>query len=379
MRVLNVITGLPIGGTERILAQLSVRLASRGHSVRVTALGTWGPTGDILERGGVEVTALGMRRSNPLPRGALGFFRMLQTWRPDIVQTWLYHADLYGGLMAKAAGLRHVVWNIRHSNLDPGRNKWHTLMAARMCARASRWVPERIVTNSRAAAELHQAIGYVAEKFQVIPNGFDTEIFKPDEDARTWLRKELKLRQDSPVVGFIARFNAQKDHQTFIRAAGLMAERDSTVRFLLCGEDMTWENVVLAGWIRETGYAERFLLLGRRTDIARVTAALDVAASSSVGESFSNVIGEAMACGVPCVVTDVGDAAQIVGDTGRVVPPQRPEALAHAWGEMLAIPLEARGVLGARARQRIVALYSVNAMVDAYEGLYRHLVEGAEA
>ena len=208
----------------------------------------------------------------------------------------------------------------------------------------------------------------------VIPNGFDLAAFRPDPPARWSVRHELSIPAETPLIGLVGRFHPQKDHQTFVQAAAWLHTRLPETHFLLCGDGITWENPTLAAWIETAGLRPCFHLLGRRDDIPRLTAALDLASSSSAyGEGFSNVIGEAMACGVPCVVTDVGDAALLVGSTGRVVPPRTPQALAQEWYALLALEREGKEQLGRAARQRIEAHFSLPAIVARYEALYAAL------
>jgi glycosyltransferase involved in cell wall biosynthesis len=177
------------------------------------------------------------------------------------------------------------------------------------------------------------------------------------------------LPDDALLIGLVARFNPVKGHQTFLQAAGLLARQIPAPHFVLIGPDVTDCNELLRGWVQESGIAEQVHLLGERPDIPRVTAALDIATCASYGESFPIVVGEAMACGVPCVVTDVGDAASMVADTGHVVPPRDARALATAWRELLELGAAERQALGARARVRIEENYSLHSTVRQYEEL----------
>ncbi|MBT9173999.1 MAG: N-acetyl-alpha-D-glucosaminyl L-malate synthase [Syntrophomonadaceae bacterium] len=221
---------------------------------------------------------------------------------------------------------------------------------------------------------MHAELGYVRDKMTVIPNGFDLEVFKPDPASRLSVRRELGLPEDAVLVGLVARFDRQKDHRNFVHAAGKVAAEYPGARFLLCGSGVTAENRELDGWLRAAGVRDRCHLLGQREDVPRLMAALDVAVSSSLGEAFPLVVGEAMSCGVPCVVTDVGDSALIVGDTGKVVPSEDFAALACGIGELLEAGAERRSLLGEAARRRIGEHVSLPDMVAAYERLYREIV-----
>jgi glycosyltransferase involved in cell wall biosynthesis len=221
-------------------------------------------------------------------------------------------------------------------------------------------------------------LGYVANKFVVLPNGFDLDEFRPFPEARISVREELGLPTETPLIGLVARFDPQKNHDGFIRAAGLLHQRCSHVHFLLVGEGVERENVLISQAIARADIGRVVHLMGLRHDVPRLTAALDIASlSSSWGEAFPNVVGEAMACGVPCVVTDVGDSAEIVGDTGVVVATEDPEALARAWEGLLVIPRRERVILGERARARVASHFELGLVAKRYEGFYDRLLADA--
>lgn len=371
LRVAHVITDLDTGGAELVLARLLGEMDRRRFEHTVISLTTAGQVADQLAGLGIPVSALGMRVGFPNPLSVLRLARVLRTFHPDIVQTWMYHADLVGSMAARLAGRAPVIWGIRNSVLVAGASKRRTILIARLLARLSRGLPARIVSCSEAARLVHIRLGYQAQKFVVIPNGFDVEKFKPDVSARLQVRQELNLSPETEVAGFFARFDPQKDHHNFIRAANLLLERQADVHFLLCGEGVTGQNPSLAGWIAETGRGDRFHLLGRRVDMPRLTAALDLAVSASeYGEAFPNVIGEAMACGVPCVATDVGDSAAIIAETGLIVPPHNAQALASAMLKILEMGSEDRHALALAARQRVIENYSLAAMASRYQAVY---------
>lgn len=377
MRVAHVITGLQVGGAEVMLARLLAATDRDRFESRVLALGGWGPIGEEIAALGVPVEALGLAAGPALPAqiGKLG--RWLKRTQPDAIQTWLYHADLLGGLAGRLATGAPVVWGLHSSNLEPGIVKPGTIRAARACARLSGWLPSAVVCCSESTRDLHERLGYRPDRLLVIPNGIDPETFRPDPEARRSVRAELGLEPDAPLVGLVARFDPQKDHRTFVRAAAIAAAANGRVGFLLCGDRVTPDNPDLRGWIEAAGIADRVHLLGRRRDLPRLQASLDVGTLSSAAvEALPLVIAEAMACGVPCVVTDVGDSARLVGDTGRVAPPGNPEALAAAWLELLALPPGERAALGARARRRIEEHYALSASVGRYEALYERVGAG---
>jgi glycosyltransferase involved in cell wall biosynthesis len=373
MKITHIITGLGVGGAEVMLRQLLSRMNNSAFDNEVISLTDMGPVSDQIKALGVPVMALGMRKEMPNPLDVLRLARRLRKSRPDVVQTWMYHADLIGGIAAMLAGVRAVAWGIHYSYLDAESNKQTTIWTAGACARLSHRLPTKIVCCAEHSKRIHIEMGYVAEKMVVIPNGFDLEQFKPDASARLSVRRELGIPDSAPLVGLIGRFHPQKDHENFVRAAALLHARLPEARFLLCGTNVDWNNKALLGWIEEVSLRDRFYLLGRREDTPRLCAALDILSSSSYGEAFPMVVGEAMACGIPCVVTDVGDSALIVGDTGRVVPAKEPHALAAAWLELLEMCSETRRELGCAARERIKTHYSIESITARYENLYKEI------
>lgn len=342
----------------------------------VISLTSKGEIGDRIETLGIPVEALGMRPSRFNPVKFLRLVHRLRELNADAVHTWMYHADLLGGMAALLAGVRAVGWAIHHSNLSPLYNKRFTLWVMKTCSVLSHRIPKKILCCSQVAKEIHISAGYDEEKIVVIPNGFDLTRFKPGADARISVRSELGLRKDTPLVGLIARFDPQKNHTGFFEAATQVRQSLPDAHFLLAGAGVEDNNPAICGAIQQSGVGGNTRLLGRREDIPRLMAALDVLASTSFGEAFPNVLGETMACGVPCVVTDVGDSAEIVGETGRVVAAEDMRGLAHNIVEILQLSHEKRRALGAKARERIRAKYEIESIVRQYERFYESLIGG---
>jgi glycosyltransferase involved in cell wall biosynthesis len=372
--VLCLITALTGGGAEMMLYRLLSRLDRTKFNAQVVSMMELGPVGEKIRTLGVPVRSLGMQQGKPSPLALARLAQWLKRDKPDVIQTWMYHADLLGSLAAKLVGNIAISWNIRHSDLSGKESKRLTHLTARLCAPLSRWAPQKIVCCSESARKVHADLGYAAEKMVVIPNGYDLDTFRPDNVARQAIRRELDIPESAPVIGLVGRFDPQKDHRTFLKAAGLFHRDKPDVRFILCGEEITPQNQTLMAWVDEMGLHDCCHLLGRRDDIPRLTAAFDVAAlSSSFGEAFPNVVSEAMSCGVPCVVTDVGDAALIVGETGVVVPTKDPAALAAGWRRLLDLDIQVREQLGSAARQRVTERYNLPEIVSRYEQLFEEL------
>lgn len=379
VRLTHVITDLDTGGAEMMLYKLLSALDPAEFASQVISLTDVGDVGERIRALDVPVRGLNMRPGLPRPADILRLRRWLRAEQPQVVQTWMYHADLVGGLASRWAQRPPLVWNIRNSMLDPQTSKRSTYWTVQACAWFSRRWPAKIVSCSETALRLHADLGYDEQRMLVIPNGFDLSRFQPNAAARLAVRAELGLPDETPLVGAVGRFDPQKDYATFIAAAARLHTALPQVHFVLCGEGLNEENPLLTGWIADRGLQDVFHLLGRRTDVATITAALDVATSSSAyGEAFSNVMGEAMACGVPFAATDVGDARAILGETGRVVPPRQPAALAAAWQALLSLPEAERATLGAAARQRIQSHFSLPVIAAQYAALYRGLAAGGE-
>jgi glycosyltransferase involved in cell wall biosynthesis len=374
MRILHVIPGLRMGGAEAMLYKLVSLSRGGAFAHEVVALTDARLVGERIQGLGVPVQCLGLDRIPTALSGAWRLAAHLRRRPPDLVQTWQYHADLIGGLATRLMTCAPVVWNVRHSDFDAAELGRVLRWTLRACTLVSRRLPEHIVCCSEVGRRIHLGLGYPAERMTVIPNGFDLDEFRPDRTIRATKRAELGIGKREVLIGLVGRVRPQKDHATFLAAAARMGADFPELRFLFCGPGTALGDHTLAGLVRNAGLAERCLLLGPRSDVAEIDAALDIACSSSATEGFSNVIGEAMACGVPCVVTDVGDSAWIVGDTGLVVPRRDPDALAGALSQLVAIGAEGREALGRRARLRVERNFNLAAIVERYEDLYVSLV-----
>ena len=375
IRVVHIIAGLDSDGAEKMLHRLIAGMDRTVFENEVISLTNVGPMAQQIEACGVRVRALGMKRGSANPFYLLKLAGWLRKSRPQVVQTWMYHADLVGGLAAKLAGIPGIVWNIRHSELHPETDKRSTLWTGRLCARLSRRLPKRIVCASETSRKFHSAMGYASDRMQVILNGFDLIRFKPDPEQRLETRGALEISQSVPVVGLIARKHPVKDHRNFMQAASILHREFPEVQFVLCGEGVTSDDLELREWAQAAEIQNVCHFLGQRNDIPAILNSLDVATSSSSGEAFPNVVAEAMACGVPCVVTEVGDSRFIVGETGRVVAPRDPAALAQGWKELLQAGPEVRRNLGLAARERIEQNFGLAAVVNRYQDLYTQVAE----
>jgi glycosyltransferase involved in cell wall biosynthesis len=375
IRITHVISGLELGGAEMMLCKLLSASDRQRFHPTVISLSDLGPLASRISALHVPVSAIDMRRGRLQARPLARLVRRLSTQQPHIVHTWMYHADLLGGALARVTGQAKVVWGVRGS-VDKRLSKRSSRMTARACALTERWLPDRVVSCSESLAEMHIALGYERARMTVIPNGFDLARFRPDEAHRTQGRWQLGARERHLLIGIVGRYDPQKDHRTFVRAAGELARVREDVRFVMCGPGIDSENRELVELLAQEGLSERCRLTGPVQDSHAVFNALDVLVSSSAfGEGFPNVLGEAMACGVPCVTTDVGDAAMIVADTGRVVAVRDWRAIAREVLALLEMGGSAREMLGRRARSRIEQSFALPVVTRRFEQLYMDVLD----
>lgn len=340
----------------------------------VVSLTDIGEIGRRIADLGIPVHAMGMHPGKASPADVAKLRRKIRSLDPHVVHTWLYHSNLIGGLAAKLAGVP-VVWGLRSSYADASCLKRSTYIVRRVCGMLSGWVPVQIVSCAREAIETHVNVGYSRAKMMVIPNGYDTDLYRPDEAARAAVRAELRIPDDALVIGSVANFGPNKDHRNFLEACARVRREIPGCHFILCGRNVVLENAELSAWIEELGLSGCSHVLGQRSDLPRVYAAMDVLALSSRAEAFPNVVAEAMSCGVPCAVTNVGDAEYITGETGIVVPPRDSQALAEACLTLLHMPTDERIELGMTARKRIHDMFGLRAVTAEYEALYMGLLQ----
>ncbi|MEO5346361.1 MAG: glycosyltransferase [Magnetococcus sp. YQC-9] len=366
MKILHIITNLKQGGAESVLYRL-VSASSDHLTHEVISLVSEDYYGPLLRRCGVRVHSLSMSPGRITWSDLRTLFHIIQSFQPDVVQTWMYHANFLGGMIAKVSSTAPVVWSVHHSDLGSAYNSRMTRFVAKLTAWLSPWLPAAIVYVSRSAAHQHHLFGFCDAKTIIIENGIDLSEFQIIPSARLRLRTEWGVEQDEQLIGCVARWDVYKDHRNLFQALSILSTKRKPVRCVLAGVGMEADNTDLISLIDEHLLSDKMILLGSRQDIPSIMSAIDLHVLPSIGEGFGNVTVEAMACGTPCVTTDVGAGARIVGDTGWVVPPANPTGLAAAMIDALdRIRQDEAGQIHVACRQRIEQNFSIDTMRSAY-------------
>ncbi len=365
--ILHLITGMGPGGAERMLTRIATYDFSDDTRQVVVTLIDDNTHAATLSDAGVEMHSVGMQRGRPGVGKIPQLAKLIQHLRPDLIMTWLYHADLLGTLAAPLSGSPPVVWCLRCSNLDlklhPRLTRWTVMSLARLSR-----LPAAVAYNSEAGRVAHAALGYRPHHWAYLPNGFDLDEWRPDADDRLAVRRELGFEDGHKVVGLVARIDPEKDHATFLAAAARVAATHPDIRFVLIGRGTDTLSI-------PDPINGRLIALGERQDIARLLRGLDLATLCSRSEGFPNAVGEAMATALPCIVTDVGDTAKIVGDTGTVVQPRDAGALAAAIGAMVEAGPDVWKMRGQAARERIAKNWSIARAAQHYQELWLDIIK----
>jgi len=368
VRVLHITAGLGNGGAEGALYRLVIADQHADTHVVVSFMdeGKYGP---MLKARGIQVVTLEWPRGRVSVSGLMRLWHLLRTGNWDVVQTWMYHADLIGGVLARLAGIRRVFWGIRNSTLQRGKSKYSTIVINRINALLSHVVPAAVICCAEAAREVHVRQGYDSTRMVVVPNGFyPCQQASSHVDARR-LREDWGVRDCDFVVGMIARYDPQKNHEGLLDSLAEVRRQGVSVRAVLAGLQIDEDNSELCSGIAKRDLTDRVLLLGQQSNVPLIMQALDLhVLSSTYGEAFPNVIAEAMICGTPCATTDVGDASIIVGDTGWVVGIGDSRGLAAAIVEASKQAGDTTAWTARRqaARTRIEQHFSIQSMVRGF-------------
>lgn len=373
----HITTSLNLGGAQAMLVKLIEAGAGSGRNESsVVSLIRPGAMLPALREAGCPVYSLGMRRGLVGPLGLIRLLRVTARVNPDVLQGWMYH----GNIAASVAGFAHgqhvpVVWNVRHSLGDPRLESATTRRLLALSARMSRSAAA-IIYNSQEAAREHAAIGFASDRATYIPNGFDCDCYRPDRDRRAYLSTLFGIADDAIVVAIVARLHPMKDHAMLVRAIARARAAGCKLHLLMVGTDLDNPPPALAQLIADSLPEGSVTLASARNDVADWLPGVDIVALSSAwGEAFPNILGEAMACGIPCVATDIGDCRSILGDTGLTVPARNVEAMAAALVRIARLGDAGRANMGAAARERVVNLFELHRVALQYRRLYAALLD----
>jgi glycosyltransferase involved in cell wall biosynthesis len=372
LKIVHVIVGLDNGGAELFLLRL-VQSSCAANDYMIVSLTGLGANGEKFLSAGIPVISLNLRNIVGLVKSPFKLYHLLRNFKPDIVQTWMVHSDLIGGFFALIARVPIIIWGVRTTDYSVESSS--TRLLRYLASKLSFFIPDKIVCAANAACFDAINFGYDSSKCLVIQNGFDDKSLSNFLGSGVSIRNSILANDKTVLVGCLGRYNPAKDHANFVAAAGLIAARFPQVLFLMVGRGLEARNFELMQLIKATGVPDRFVLLGERTDPAACLDAMDVFVLSSCTEGFPNVLGEAMAMGLPCVSTDVGDAALLMGSREWLVRARDSKALADKVSELLTLPEEQRERLGAQARQRVAGAFSMNASTQKFMSLYTSLVK----
>ena len=374
IHIFFLLRSLNIGGTERQLMELVKGLDSNHFDITV---GLFYNEGALIEEiksmPWIHVVSLNKSGRWDIIRFVLRFIKLLKSLQPDILYSFLPDANIAGLIAGRLSGVKRVVWGVRASNMDVSRYDWLARMSLRLSAFLSKF-PDAIIVNSHAGKEFHRGIGYSTNRMMVIPNGICTDRFKPDYSAGLKVRDEWGIDEETITIGLIGRFDPMKDHATFLRAVKIFNQEGCSVRFVCIGDGKGPCKSEIHSLCRTLGLNGSLIWAGEMEDMPSVYNAIDIVTSSSISEGFPNVIGEAMACGVHCVVTDVGDSAIIVGETGVIVNPEDPQALADGWTSMLKRLNDKSYLIKKMARARIVSHYNSEIFIQKTSKMFLSLL-----
>lgn len=374
MRVLFLVPQLCAGGAERQMVLLARTFDKTRFDVTIAPMyagGAWWREATGIE--GISVRSLDKRGRYDLFGFGSRLARLVRDTRPHVVQT--HGVSAVFGLAAAAMARSRLVLGIRNSNMEFRRYGWLELRMFTMGRYVSH-AADVLIANSNAGKAYYAANGYPASKIRVVPNGFDTEQFRPSPSAGRMLRRRWGIPDDGVLVGIVARIDPAKDHDTFLRAAAIVARSHPHARFAVIGHGPDADLLRLSNLAASLGLRDRVVWAGHCADMLAAHNALDLCVSTSRTEGISNSIGEAMACSVPCAVTEVGDSAWLLDDASRVSPPGQPQAAAETWLRVLSLSREARAVLGARDRRRIAEHFSLSAAACQLEQCLAQIAGG---
>jgi glycosyltransferase involved in cell wall biosynthesis len=369
MLIFHIISGLSAGGAERNLYNICTNNTKNNHIV--VSLTNIGEFGKLLKQKNIEVFCFNLKSKLYFIKNLYLLYKLIAARKPDIVQTWLYHADLIGGLIAKLAGCNNIYWNLRQSKfLIESKNKF-TYNIILINSKISSWLPKKIICNSSLAKRVHINLGYDSKKFKIIYNGVDTNKFYINSDIKKKFRKKYRIKKNTIVLGCVGRNDPYKDIQNLIVALSILKLKNISFVCIIVGKDFNKKNKELVNLITNLSLKKNIYLWGYKKNIAKIMNCLDLFILSSKSESFPNVIIEAMSCGVPCVATNVGDVKKIILNKDLIVKPNSSNSLALAILNVLKKRNKILSNTNSRAiNSYVVKNYNLKKMIKNYENAW---------
>jgi len=360
-KIVHIIVGLNSGGAEAVLYRLITSDTFNIHEVIV--LTNKGFYGDKLIKFGIKLHIL---NASIGVESLVALYKYMENINPDIVQTWMFHANLIGGLVAKLAGIKRIFWGIHAANIKLLPVK--TRFIVRLSALLSYVIPTKIICCGTQAKQVMSDNLYCKSKLSVIYNGYDTDVFSPFCNTVDRNKLVRDIHKNSCLIGFVSRWDVYKDVPNLLSALKVVVDHGIKVKCLFAGEGLNDNNSELYNLIESQGLSEYVVLLGTINDIPDLMRTIDICLLSSISEAFPNVLAESMACGTPCITTDVGDAEVIVGETGWLVPHSNHTELANAVIDAVSKMKDKQKWIQRRkeSRERIVNNFSINKMVNNY-------------
>jgi glycosyltransferase involved in cell wall biosynthesis len=371
MRIIYVINSLDIGGAEFSLLKLVDKLKANNELIVVALLSSTSVISTKLERGGIRVISLGLSHKNIVVK-CIELVKLFRSERPEVVHTWLYISDLIGGVCAKLAGVPRVYWGIHNTYLGRDKVPWSTRFVVNLNSMLSHLIPDKVISCSHAAIDVHRSKGYSRDKFVFIPNGVNVDEELSNDHDNKEITSELGIKKDDFVIGYVARYDVLKNHRGFLQSCHKLLRFDLERNFkvLLVGDGLTNENEEVVELLIEYGLRDNVVLLGYRSDVSRIINILDLAVLFSWGEAFPNVIIESMMYGKPFLASNVGDCQYIIGDGGSIVESGDTQDLANHMRNYMKMDNDTIEELGMRARNRVLTHFTMDIVAENHLDCY---------
>lgn len=373
MKIVHLITSLNIGGAERMLE----RLLKEGVDTRNTLIISLSEKGEIsknLEDLGYRVFKIKLKKNFfSVLKGVFVLRRFFLTFRPDIIQTWLYHSNILGSIAASFLKIP-VVWNLRGTSIPQGFFSITNLIVG-LSSFLSYSMPNKIICCGESVKKAHKKLGFSKSKMVVLPNGYDFKNFKRNKQARCNIRKSYDISESNILIGSVGRFDLLKDHKNFIQACSLIRKRNKNIKFMIIGRDINIKNDALMSILIRHNMETDIILVDEQKDLNSFYSAMDIFCLHSFSEGFPNVLVEAMANSLPCVSTNAGEAGIILNDPEFTVRVNNPTELSEKLLCMIELSTDKRKQLGLNNSNKVKKKYDIRKIKRIYFDLYNQLLK----